>query len=402
MHPGAAEEDPGASSPRLVVYRVAVVASVVVVLAGSGVPSPLYQLYAQRFGANQTAAAITFGCYSVGVVAMLALGPPVERRLRPRAVLLLSLAVTVVSCGGFVLADRVPEMGSFVVLDLARVGQGVATGLVNVAAGAAVAALSPSRGTARAAGIAGAAVPSGVALGAVVAGVSAAYMIDPLTTPYLVVAGAASLVAGILAFTPPSALISPAAEVSTPRAPIGTSRGPLPSVVPLTIATWGTAGLYLALGGAMADAVAPGHQGLVAGGVVLLVQGGGGIVQIVVRHAPPRPVGGFGGVALLTGACGLIVGIATGSLWIFLVAVTITGVGFGLGFSSSVRTAGSTAAPGELSRYFLVAYGAMSGAAVAAGAALDAAGPVMTTTGFAVVLAVTVALPSRLRGSCAA
>lgn len=393
MHPCAADEDSGASNPRLAVYRAAVVASVLVVLAGSGVPSPLYQLYAERFSADQTAAAVTFGCYSLGVIAMLAFGPPVERRLRPRAVLFLSLVVTVCSSGGFVLADRVPEMGSFVVLDLARVGQGVATGLVNVAAGAALAALSPSGGTARATGIAGAAVPSGVALGAVVAGVSAASEFNPLTTPYVVVGGAASLVAAILAVTPRSALIRAPAQFTTPREPMDTRRGPLLSVIPLTIATWGTAGLYLALGGALADAVAPGHQGLVAGGVVLLVQGGGGLVQIVVRHAPPRLIGGFGGLALVMGAGGLIAGMATGSLWIFLIVVTLTGVGFGLGFSSSVRTAGSTAAPGELSRYFLLAYGAMSGAAVAAGAALDAVGPVMTATGLALVLGVTVALP---------
>lgn len=393
MHPCPADEDPGASSPRLAVYRAAVVASVLVVLAGSGVPSPLYQLYAERFKADQTAAAVTFGCYSLGVIAMLAFGPSVERRLRPRAVLFLGLVVTICSSGGFVLADRVPEMGSFVVLDLARVGQGVATGLVNVAAGAALAALSPSRGTARAAGIAGAAVPSGVALGAVVAGVSAAREFDPLTTPYVVVGGAASLVAAILAVTPRSALIRAPTQFRTPREPTDSRLGSLLSVVPLTIATWGTAGVYLALGGALADAVAPGHQALVAGGVVLLVQGGGGIVQIIVRHAPPRPIGGFGGLALVMGAGGLIAGMAIGSLWIFLLVVTITGVGFGLGFSSSVRTAGSTAAPGDLSRYFLLAYGAMSGAAVAAGAALDAVGPVMTATGFALVLGVTVALP---------
>ena len=376
--PGGARDDAGDSATAVrpgLAASLTVAAVIVVVLAASGVPSPLYALYDRRWGLGTTGSSLVFAAYSIGVVLLLALGPPVVRRVGLRGTLALGLVAVVLADAVFVGADQVPAWHSTVPLVVGRVLQGMATGLVNSAGGAALAALSGT--SERSAATAGAAVPTGVALGAVLAGLLAGRASAALTTPYLAVTVLALvLLAGVTRL--PALGCGPPRPVS-PGPPARTGgRSPVLIAAPLAVLTWAAGGVYLALGGTLVGHLAPADGPVLGGLVVLLVQGAGGLTQVVVRARDARRVGIAAALVLLLGAVCATVGTAVGSVPLFLSAALLTGIGFGLGFSGSIRTAGRQATPAALSRYFLVSYAAMSVAAIGAGALLESRGPTLT------------------------
>lgn len=166
----------------------ATTAAFVICMAATTLPTPLYDLYAKRFGFHTLTITVLFAVYAAGVVVTLVLFGQLSDAIGRRPVMLGALAISVAS--SLILA---PAAGLGLLL-LGRVVSGLAAGLMTGAGTAAVVDLFPPARRGAGGTLAVAANTGGLALGTLLAGILADLASHPLVTPYLVQA-----VLGVLA-----------------------------------------------------------------------------------------------------------------------------------------------------------------------------------------------------------
>ena len=166
----------------------ATTAAFVVCMAATTLPTPLYDLYAKRFGLHTLTITVLFAVYAAGVVVTLVLFGQLSDAIGRRPVMLCAVVISIVS--SLILA---PARGLGLLL-LGRVISGLAAGLMTGAGTAAVVDLFPPGRRGAGGSLAVAANTGGLALGTLLAGVLADLASHPLVTPYLVQA-----VLGVLA-----------------------------------------------------------------------------------------------------------------------------------------------------------------------------------------------------------
>ena len=357
-------------------------------LAGSSAPTPLYAVYASRWGFSPITTTIVFGVYALAVLTALLTVGSLSDHVGRRPVLLAALAVQVVAMVVFITADGMPE------LLIARVVQGLSTGAAAGAIGAAMLDLNKTRGT-----IANAVAPiTGSASGALGSGLLVQYLPQPTHLVYLVLLGVFVLQAiGVLLMPEtssptPGALASLRPQFAVPAA----VRRPMLFAVPALVAVWAMAGLYGALGPALVKLVS-GSGSVVLGGLSLFVLAGSGAVAVLLlQRQNARQLTLIGGGALLAGGTRSTAG--------FFVGTAIAGIGFGGGFQGAIRSVMPLAAPhqraGVLSVVYVVSYLALGLPAVIAGVLLVHGDNLLHTTvqyGVAVMVLAALALLGAIR-----
>ena len=369
---------------------------VVVLLAGSSAPTPLYALYQAEWGFSPITTTVVFGVYALAVLVSLLTVGSLSDHVGRRPVLVVALAVQAVTMLIFASANGVP------VLLLARVLQGLSTGAAVGAVGAGMLDLDKARGT-----IANAvSAPIGTASGSLLAGVLVQYLPAPVHLVYLVlfvVFIAQAVGVALMAESSPArpgALASLRVTFALPQA----ARRPMLLAAPALIAVWSLAGLYGALGPTLVRLMI-GHNSFVLGGLSLFVLAGSGAVAVLLlRTAAPRTAMIIGTVALILGMGVTVLAIDSLSTGLFFVGTVVAGVGFGGGFQGAIRTVVPTALPheraGVLSLLYVVSYLAMGLPAVIAGVLVVHGGGVTDTAreyGFAVIVLAALALLGALR-----
>jgi MFS family permease len=336
---------------------------VVSLLAASGAPTPLYDIYQQRWGFSPVTTTVVFGVYALAVLASLLTLGRLSDYVGRRPVLLAALAVQAASLAVFATADGVGA------LMLARVIQGLATGAAIGAIGAAMLDIDRERGA-----LANALSPGlGTGSGALLSALLVRYLPAPTHLVYLVLiaviavqaAGTALLRETVTASRVPASALVP--DVRLPRS----VRGPVLAATPVLFAVWALAGLYGALGPALVRTLT-GSSSIVLGGLSLTVLTATAASSVyLLRNAPARTVMVTGIAALVAGVAVTLVALGTGSAALFFVGTAVSGVGFGSGFQGGIRTVVPAAAPheraGVLSLLFTVSYLGMGVPAVAAG-----------------------------------
>jgi predicted MFS family arabinose efflux permease len=365
-------------------------------LAGSSAPTPLYAVYAARWGFSPITITVVFGVYALAVLTALLMVGRLSDHVGRRPVLLAALAVQVVTMVVFVTAHGVPQ------LLVARIIQGLSTGAAAGAIGAGMLDLNKVRGT-----IANAVAPiTGTAAGALGSGLLVQYLPQPTHLVYLVLLGVFVLQAiGVLLMPEtssptPGALASLRPQFAVPAA----VRRPVMFAVPALVAVWAMAGLYGALGPSLVKLVS-GSGSIVLGGLSLFVLAGSGVVAVLVfQRQSARQLTLIGGVALLAGVALTLLAVDTRSTAGFFVGTAIAGIGFGGGFQGAIRSVVPLVAPhqraGVLSVVYVVSYLAMGLPAVIAGVLLVHEGNLVSTTiqyGVAVMVLAALALLGALR-----
>jgi MFS family permease len=365
-------------------------------LAGSSAPTPLYAVYAARWGFSPITITVVFGVYALAVLTALLVVGRLSDHVGRRPVLLAALAVQVVTMVVFVTAHGVPQ------LLVARIIQGLSTGAAAGAIGAGMLDLNKVRGT-----IANAVAPiTGTAAGALGSGLLVQYLPQPTHLVYLVLLGVFVLQAiGVLLMPEtssptPGALASLRPQFAVPAA----VRRPVMFAVPALVAVWAMAGLYGALGPSLVKLVS-GSGSIVLGGLSLFVLAGSGVVAVLVfQRQSARQLTLIGGVALLAGVALTLLAVDTRSTAGFFVGTAIAGIGFGGGFQGAIRSVVPLVAPhqraGVLSVVYVVSYLAMGLPAVIAGVLLVHEGNLVSTTiqyGVAVMVLAALALLGALR-----
>ncbi|MBT2566292.1 MFS transporter [Arthrobacter sp. ISL-85] len=355
----------------------------VVLMAASSAPSPLYPLYQNQWGFPPVVLTMIFAAYVLALLASLLTAGSLSDHLGRRPVLLACLGLEIVSMLVFISA------GSEVPLIMARLIQGLATGSAIGALGAYLIELeAPVRaglgtvfnGAGPAVGLAAGAVASSLVVAAAPAAISSIYVA-------LLVLLVLQVIGTVL--SPETITRTPGAAASLrPRVHFPAAvRSTAVWVLPAAVATWSLGDLILSLGPSIIRAMAGPDTAVLTGLVVAALTGTGGIATLVLGSVPAPKVLRIGMIALIAGMAATIAALTTGSVGLYFAATIIAGVGFGAGFLGVPRTLLPQAAPHEraglLSAVYVVSYVANSVPAIAAGALISSLGLTATATGYA-------------------
>lgn len=258
----------------------AVAGVVVLFLAASSVPSPLYVVYQAQWGFSAATLTAIFAVYVVFLLASLLVVGGLSDHVGRRPVLAVALGVQTVAVVLFLLATNVT------MLLVARAVQGAATGAAITAMAATLVDLSPRR-----AGLANATTPLiGLALGALGCGLLVEYAPAPTRLVYGVLLLGFAVVGVVLALLPETAPRRTGALASLrPRVRIPAGlRAEVLAIVPTLAASWALGGLYLSLGPSVAAEILGLRSHLVGGVVVTLLCGVGAVTAVAVLRRSPR------------------------------------------------------------------------------------------------------------------
>jgi predicted MFS family arabinose efflux permease len=351
----------------------AVAVLLVLVLAASGVPSPLYRVYQSEFGFSSGVLTTIFGVYAFALLVALLVVGALSDHVGRRPVLVVSLLVQAGAMALFLVADGVGWLMA------ARVVQGLATGAMTGALGAAL--LDLQRAERPLGALVNSASPGfGLSLGAVGAGLLVEYLAQPTRWVFGGLLAAFVLAAIGTALLPessprlPGAVASLRPNVHVPPA----SRGPFLVVLPCVAATWALGGLYSSLGPSLVAGVFDIGDHLVGSLVILAFNGTGLIGSLAMRNVAPERTMITGALVFAAGVTGTVGALLTGSAAVFFAAAVVSGFGFGAAFLGALATVTRGLAPeargGLLSSVFVVSYLAFSIPAIAAGVAANSVG----------------------------
>ena len=350
----------------------------VLMLAASGVPSPLYRVYQEEFGFSSGVLTTIFGIYSFALLISLLVVGGLSDHVGRRPVLIAAFVLEAASMALFLFADGVGW------LLVARVVQGLATGALTSTLGASLLDLQ-HRDRPLGAFINSASPGLGLSIGAVVAGLLVQFVPSPtdwvfgvLTVVFLLAAAGTYLLPESSARLP-GALASLRPRVHVPPA----QRRAFVVALPLLVACWGLGGLYASLGPSLVADVFGIDNHLVGGLLILALNGTGIVGSLALRTSPPERALLLGALVFTVGVAGTVGALFATSAGLLFISAVVTGFGFGAAFLGAVSTITRGVAAGHraglLAAIFVVGYLAFSVPALAAGMAVGTFGLTRTT-----------------------
>src|SRR5438046_2919138 len=302
-----------------------------VLMAGANLATPLYPVYAQRFGFSSLVLTSIFATYAFVLVPALILFGRLSDRFGRRPVVLAGL---VVACAGLALFAAAQSAAW---LYGARALQGLAVGMISGAATAALVELDRRRDRRRAALLAGLAQAGGSAAGPLLAGVLAQWAPAPRQLSFLVVLGATLLAgAAVLTLPEPTEGEREPWRIQRPRVP-HEIRGQF-GRVSLTAATvWAAVALYLSIVPSYAGDLLATHNLALLAAVAAIALASSCVAQVASRRRLlSLQHDQAAGLALLAaGLLGLVLAAPTHSLGLLAAGAVAAGAGHGVGFVSA-------------------------------------------------------------------
>ncbi|WP_116449610.1 MFS transporter [Blastococcus litoris] len=370
----------------------------VLMLAASGVPSPLYRVYQEQFGFSSGVLTTVFGIYSFALLASLLVVGGLSDHVGRRPVLVAAFLLEAASMALFLFADGVGWLLA------ARVVQGLATGALTSTLGAALLDLQ-HRERPLGAFINSASPGLGLSIGAAGAGLLVQLVPSPTDWVFGVLTVVFLLAAVGTVVLPESSPRLPGAVTSlVPRVHVPPAhRRAFVVALPLLVACWSVGGLYASLGPSLVADVFGIDNHLVGGLLILALNGTGIVGSLALRTAPPERAMLVGALAFTAGVVGTLVSLFTTSTPLLFATAVVTGFGFGASFLGAVATITSGVAAGYraglLASIFVVGYLAFSIPSIVAGIAVESVGLTRTTEvyGGAVVVLALVAVAGLVR-----
>ncbi len=357
----------------------AIAAIFVIFAAAASAPTPLYVVYQKEWGFPTSTLTLVFAVYVFGLIGSLLVLGGLSDHVGRRPVLGAAIALEAVAFVLFFVA------GGVAVLLVARVAQGIATGMAFSTLGATLVDLNPPHSPGRAGLVNGVAPISGLAIGALGCGALVQYAPAPTHLVFAVLFVGMVFAGVAISRTPESSGRRPGAIASL-KPILGIPARLRPDVfalLPIIVASWALGGLYLSLGPSVAASLFGLKNHLIGGLVVSLLCGAGALTAFLLRTWPTSRVLAIA-ATLLSGGTGLtLAGVEGHVVTLAAVGTIIAGVGFGASALASFGTLARIAAPGERSELLAVAlvmaYLAFSLPAIAAGFATTLFGLHVTT-----------------------
>jgi MFS family permease len=343
-------------------------------LAASAAPTPLYVVYQDEWGFSAITLTLVFAIYVFGLLATLLVLGRLSDHVGRRPMIAVSITLEAVAMSLFVVA------GGVAVLALARIVQGVATGIAMTAMGAALVDLDPPESPGLAGMVSGLAPIGGLAIGALLAGALVEY--GPLSTHliYILILTGLAAAAVVAIRMPETGIRRPGALASLrPKLDVPARvRAEMLTLVPITVSSWALGGLYLSLGPSVTAQVFDMPNHVLGGLVVALLCGTGAATIYRLRDwAFPRALNLAAGF-LAVGMAITLAGLLAEAPALAAAGTIVAGVGFGASARGGFGTLASIAQPEEraglFAVFYVVSYLAFSIPALAAGFASTSAG----------------------------
>ncbi|WP_313542884.1 MFS transporter [Leifsonia aquatica] len=361
--------------------------SFVAVALAVGAPSPLFVLYEQEWSFAPWLLTVAFAIYAVTLLITLLVAGSLSDHIGRRPVLIGALALQVVAMLMFLFAT---DIGWIIA---ARSVQGVATGAAMSTFTAALVELAPEKQKKLGATIGSTAPVGGIALGAFFTGLAVQFTSAPTVLVFVTLAllFAAGIV--VVAASPetvrrrPGAVRSLVPRLVIPRA----ARSEFVGAIPLFLATWMLAGLFIGLSPSILHGVFHLDSGLLNGAIVAVPPAVGAVAGLALTRAPARRTTVWAMAAIVAGIVLAGAGIAGAILPLLFAGATVAGAGFGAGFSAMLRIL-APLAPNDkraelFAGIFLVSYLAYGVPALVAGELIAIVGLLPTVLGYAVAIA---------------
>lgn len=326
--------------------------TLIVLLAGTNVPTALYSTYEKQFGYAPLVTTLVFAVYALVLVPSLLIFGPLSDAVGRRRVLIPAVALAIV---GSVIFASGP-----VWLFVARAIQGITLGAAQGTASAALTETDPDQNTPRAALAGSLAVVAGGGLGPLLGGLLAQYAPAPLILPYLVeVALLALALAALIRYLPRGGAPAQRWQPRRPTVPASIRRTFAIAGTTAFLA-WAVTALFLALMPSYVITVTGTTNLALAGGVVTLLFACSGASQLVLRRLSTLTAQTTGLALLVVGLGGIIAAAQTGSLALVLTATVLAGLGQGLAFGGSLAEI-TAVAPADrrgdiVSSYYVIVY----------------------------------------------
>ena len=352
----------------------AVSAILLTITAISAVPSPLYALYQQEWDFADSVLTAVFAVYVLALLVSLLIFGSLSDHVGRRPVLLAAIAVEAASLLLFLAA------GSVEIIALARIVQGLATGVALSTLGATLVDLQPPDNPKLSGVINSVGPPSGLALGALSCGLLVQLAPWPSSLVFI-------FYLGLLLFAAIAVWLAPETSPRTPGAIRSLKpkvalphhlRADFMTIAPIMIASWSLCGLYMSLGPSIAGEFFSSNNYLTGGLVVTSLCGTGAITVYVLRDREPRSLIRMAAAWFVIGILVTLAGIDFESSILSVAGTLISGVGFGcaaLGSFGVLVTMPRQEERGALFAFaFVVSYLAFSLPAVVGGFASDSLG----------------------------
>ncbi len=365
---------------------------ILLALMASSTPTPLYSIYAAEWHFSALSVTEVYAVYAIGVLLALLLTGGLSDLIGRRPVMITALLGLVGAEVIFMFA------GGLEWLYVARSIQGLATGLLLGATGAAMVDLHPRRDGSQAGLINGIASAGGIGLGALLSGLLVEYAFHPEVTPYVVIA-ALALLGAYAAYRLPETVDRAGRKLTltpnTPHVPKALWRTFALSGLGV-LAAWSVGGLYLSLGPSIIDDLHTTSNHAVGGTFVFAVCVLATAAQWIMRAATNRTTLVSGAAMLAIGSVITAATVSSGSLVGFLLGSVLVGWGFGAAFTGALRSLAAVLPPAHrasvMAAFFVVAYASISIPAIGAGVAAVHVGLTSAVTWFGVAVAIVAGL----------
>lgn len=345
-----------------------------VVMAGSSLVSPLYDVYQAEWHFSSITLTAVFAVYAASLLAVLLLAGALSDRVGRRPMMAAAMVAEAAAAGAFLSAHGVGALYA------GRLLQGVATGAGIGAVGAALVDFQPPDRPSLAGTVNAGASMGALAVGALGAGALVQYGPAPTHLVFWLLLAVSVIGAALVVAVPESVRTRRVALADLrPRLgiPAGT-RSEFAVALPALIATWALGGLYFSLGPAIASQLSGSRSAVWGGLVIALLTGVGTVAALRSRSLPSQTAMLGGSAAHAAGAAVTLVAIATSSIGAFVAGSAVAGAGFGVAYLGALRHLLGLATEqqrGELvGSIYVVSYIAFSVPVVVAGAATTAAG----------------------------
>jgi hypothetical protein len=380
-----------------------VVFALLIVMAFSTLPSPLYGLYRTRDDLSAFMVTVIYAIFAGGTITALSSVRFIAARVGRRGVMLGAVATMIAAAVLLAAWKALPG------LLIGRLMTGVAVGL---ASGTTVTYLielrareDPKASVIRARNIGTAVTVGALGIGPLVAGCLAEWVRQPLTLPYLlwVALGAIALIG--LARAPETGTPAPAAAVGRQaRTPSRSVRVLIPGAV-ATLAAFSANGLFAGLSGLFLATTLQHPSHALSGATLFLVFAAGVAAQVATTALAASRTLVLGTISMLVGLALLVtaVRLSTPSLALFLLSGVLIGAGAGAVFKGTTGLVLEATAPENrlamTSDLLIALFIGLSIPVIGAGVALDrGASPPDTVLGFAILVGVGVAGAGLLLG----
>lgn len=344
---------PGAAVRQVAPWRFwATAYTLVVLLMGTNLPTPLYRGYERAFGFSPLVVTLIFAVYVGALIPSLLVAGPLSDSIGRRRVLLPAIGLATLGSLTFALANGTPW------LFIARVFQGLALGAASGALTAALTELEPKGNRHRAALVSTVASVGGLGAGPLVAGLLAQYALAPRTLPFVVE----------IVLLVPAAIAMATMPETQPTSRWRPRRPQIPAVARDAFLTSGAAsflafaviGLFLSLVPSYVSKLSGSDNLVVGGGAVALMLACSSVSQVVAYGKRALPVQVTGLWLLAVGLVLLAVAGSASSLSLLLIATMIAGVGQGLAFLGGITEINRVAPPDRradvLSSFYVIIY----------------------------------------------